>query len=526
MAMSGAESGEPVAQPADPTAGTAPADPRSPDTADPDASAAVGRATVIPPAAAEPQVVFTLLGAEQHPAAPNLVTVGTGDRDANAGVHGPPGATAGAALRDWLAERPSRLADIVGSEPHPSRGLRDRLRGRTNFLIMALVGLLAIGLATGAMVLTSGKDQPDDVLPPAPVGSDSSAPAASASPSVSPSTAAVPPVGADQTISMSATGDIIMGSAPNGLPPAGGRDFFATVRDALRADLQMGNLEQPLTNDTGVSKCPAAAPPSPGGQPAKATCFAFRSPPAYANLLRDAGFRVLNLANNHAYDFGAEGNRQTRAALEGAGLAHTGAPGEITIVDVKGVKVAVLGFSSYAWSQSVVDIDAGAALVRQAKTRADLVVVQMHVGAEGSDRTHIKPGTEMYLGENRGDSIRFAHAVVDAGADLVIGHGPHVMRAMEFYKGRLIAYSLGNFAGYKALGYTGVVGVGGVLHVTLRRDGSYVDGSLAPTRMVAPGLPATDPSRQALTLVRGLCDADLPTSGARIGDDGSITPRG
>jgi hypothetical protein len=519
MAMSGAESGEPVARPADPTTGSAAAEPAA--AGSPGMSAAVGRAVVTPPPAAEPQVVFTVPGAEQHPAAPNLVTVGTGgDRDATAGVHGLPGATAGAALRDWLAERPSRLADIVGSEPHQPRGLRDRLRDRANFLIMALVGLLAIGLATGAMVLASGKDDPDDALPPVPVVSDSSAPAESASPSAAPSAGAVPPVGADQTISMSATGDIIMGSAPNGLPPAGGKDFFARVKDALPADLQMGNLEQPLTNDTGVDKCPPPAPP------AKATCFAFRSPPAYANVLRDAGFRVLNLANNHAYDFGAEGNRQTKAALEGAGLAHTGAPGEITIVDVKGVKVAVLGFSSYTWSQSVVDVDAGAALVREAKSRADLVVVQMHVGAEGADRTHIKPGTEMYLGENRGDSIKFAHAVIDAGADLVIGHGPHVMRAMEFYKGRLIAYSLGNFAGYKALGYTGVVGVGGVLHVTLRRDGSYVDGSLAPTRMVAPGLPATDPTRQALSLVRGLCDADLPTSGARIGDDGSITPRG
>jgi poly-gamma-glutamate capsule biosynthesis protein CapA/YwtB (metallophosphatase superfamily) len=115
--------------------------------------------------------------------------------------------------------------------------------------------------------------------------------------------------------------------------------------------------------------------------------------------------------------------------------------------------------------------------------------------------------------------------VVDAGADLVIGHGPHVMRAMEFYKGRLIAYSLGNFAGYKALGYTGVVGLGGVLKVTLRKDGSYVRGELAPTHMVAPGLPAMDPGRQALALVRSLSDTDLPASGAKIGDDGSVTPR-
>jgi poly-gamma-glutamate capsule biosynthesis protein CapA/YwtB (metallophosphatase superfamily) len=195
------------------------------------------------------------------------------------------------------------------------------------------------------------------------------------------------------------------------------------------------------------------------------------------------------------------------------------------VVEVKGVKVAVLGFSSYAWSQSIVDIEAGAALVRKAKGRAELVVVQMHAGGEGADKTHVRPGTEMFLGENRGDPIKFARAVVDAGADLVVGHGPHVMRGMEFYKGKLIAYSLGNFAGYKALTTTGVVGVGGVLKVTLRKDGSYVTGSLVPTRMVAPGLPRMDAGKEALALVRGLSESDLPATAARIGDDGSIAPR-
>jgi hypothetical protein len=337
-------------------------------------------------------------------------------------------------------------------------------------------------------------------------------------------TAATAAGGADESVSVSATGDIIMGAAPAGLPPNGAKDFFTGVKGALRADLQMGNLEQPLTNDTGVSKCPPPPPPGPAPPP-KATCFAFRSPPAYAGVLRDAGFKVLNLANNHAYDFGAEGSRQTRTALEAAGLVHTGAPGQIAVVEVKGVKIAVLGFSSYPWSASAVDVVAGAALVKHAKTRADLVVVHMHVGAEGADKTHVRPGTEMFLGENRGDPIKLARAVVDAGADLVIGHGPHVMRAMEFYRGRLIAYSLGNFAGYRSLSYNGVVGVGGVLKVTLRKDGSYVAGSLAPTHMVAPGLPATDPARQALSLVRDLGKADLPESAARIGETGSITPR-
>ena len=78
------------------------------------------------------------------------------------------------------------------------------------------------------------------------------------------------------------------------------------------------------------------------------------------------------------------------------------------------------------------------------------MVVQVHMGAEGSAGHAVRPGNEIFFGENRGDPIEFAHAVIDAGADLVVGHGPHVMRAMEFYKGRLIAYSLGNFAGGRA----------------------------------------------------------------------------
>jgi poly-gamma-glutamate capsule biosynthesis protein CapA/YwtB (metallophosphatase superfamily) len=315
---------------------------------------------------------------------------------------------------------------------------------------------------------------------------------------------------------MSATGDIIMGAAPNGLPPNNGKDFFTGVRDELRADLQMGNLEEPLTNETGAGKCSAES--------AGKTCFTFRSPPAYAGLLRDAGFQLMNLANNHAYDYGPDGNRQTKQALEGVGLKHTGAPGQIAVVEVKGVRVAVLGFAPYNWAQSLTDIDAAVALVKKATEQADLVVVQMHVGAEGADKTHVKPGTEMFLGENRGDSMKFAHAVVDAGADLVIGHGPHVVRAVEFYQGRLIDYSLGNFAGYKALSTSGVVGVGAILKVSLHRDGSWAGGNLVPTRMIAPGLPSLDSKKQAWSLVRSLCASDLPQTGAHVGTDGSITP--
>jgi len=278
----------------------------------------------------------------------------------------------------------------------------------------------------------------------------------------------------------------------------------------------MANLEEPLTDDTGVGKCPPAI--------AGKTCFQFRSPPSYAGVLKEAGFALVNLANNHGYDFGAAGHTNTRKALDQAGVKYTGPPGMITVVTVKGIKVAVLGFAPYPWANDLINIPQGQELVRQAKRQAEIVIIQVHMGGEGADHTHVKPGTDMFLGENRGDPIAFSHAMIDAGADIIIGHSPHVMRAMEFYKGKLVAYSLGNFAGYHALGYTGVVGITGILRVTLRRDGSYVAGTLVPTHMVAPGAPRMDPQKQAISLVSSLTKADFPKTGARIGADGTVTP--
>jgi hypothetical protein len=233
---------------------------------------------------------------------------------------------------------------------------------------------------------------------------------------------------------------------------------------------------------------------------------------------------LMNEANNHAYDFGPAGYQNTRHNLDSVGIKYTGWPGEIPVVDVKGVKVAVIGFASYTWSNLCSDLPNATTLIKQAKTKADLVVIQVHQGGEGSDKTHVKPGTEMFLGENRCDPIAFAHNAIDAGADLVVGHGPHVMRAMEFYKGHLIAYSMGNFAGYHALTVNGVLAVGGVLKVTLLGDGTFKGATLVSTKMVSPGWPRPDPQKQAITLVGGLSKSDFPTTGAKIAADGTITP--
>ncbi|MGK5679639.1 CapA family protein [Actinoplanes sp. URMC 104] len=389
---------------------------------------------------------------------------------------------------------------------HPPRQ-RQGLFGRPVLTITIVLAALA-GLAAGGVAFArAGSDDASRWQEPLP------APTSSAS-------APAPPlesVAAQGTVTLSATGDIMMSNAPHRMPPAGGKGFFDSVEQALAADLVMGNLEQPLTENTGTSKC--GTPPSPN-------CFAFRSPPSYAAHLADAGFDLVNTANNHAKDFGTRGARNTRAALDEAGVKYTGNTDEITVVEVKGVRVAVIGFSSYAGANSLIDLDQARSVVERAGQQADLVVVQVHMGAEGAGEQHVRPGTETFHGENRGDPVKFSHTVIDAGADLVVGHGPHVLRGMEFYRGKLIAYSLGNFAGGgRTLSRAGVLKYGGILHVTLGKDGSYAGGKLLSTAMSSEGLPTRDSSaEQGRKLVARLTAEDFPETGARLGADGSITP--
>ena len=225
----------------------------------------------------------------------------------------------------------------------------------------------------------------------------------------------------------------------------------------------MVNLEGTLT-DGGASKCGAGS----------SNCFAFRSPPSYAATFRKAGIDVVNQANNHAFDYGASGYADTRRAVRGAGLKSTGGPDDVTVVRHDGVRVAFVGFASYPWSGPLNDPAGVRSLIGKAKDRADLVVVAFHGGAEGSGAQHVPSGDETYLGEDRGDLRCFARTAVDAGADLVVGSGPHVVRGMEFYKGHLIAYSAGNFVGYGGVfGLAGPTAVSYILNVTLRSDGRF-----------------------------------------------------
>jgi Bacterial capsule synthesis protein PGA_cap len=306
-------------------------------------------------------------------------------------------------------------------------------------------------------------------------------------------------------------GDIAL-STQRGLPPGGLRRALAPVAPTLRAaDVTTGNLEGTLST-SGPSKCRGIG----GGN-----CFAFQAPPGTAAGLAGLGFDVVNQANNHSMDYGASGRAQTLAALRRARVAETGLPGQITYRRVHGVRIAFLGFAPYDFDSNLLDIAAAQRMVKRARRRASLVVVFIHAGAEGADRTHTPYGSEFFVGENRGSARAFAHAVIRAGAALVLGSGPHVIRGVELYRGRLIAYSLGNFVGYHTLGGGGVLDLSGILRMTLAASGRTVSGRWISVRLVG-GLPHLDRAGTAARLVARLSRVDFPASRLRLGHGGTL----
>ena len=293
-------------------------------------------------------------------------------------------------------------------------------------------------------------------------------------------------------------GDTTLGSS-YGRPPDRGWPQLAPVASVLRAaDFAALNLEGTFGSG-GASKC--------GG--GSSNCFAFQAPSANASTLARAGVDVVNQANNHAYDFGPAGYAMTRSALRGAKVAYSGAPGEITVLERGGSNVAFVGFSTYRWSAPMSSDAAVRSLVRTAANRAPIVVVMFHAGAEGADKTHVPGGREHAFGEDRGDSRHFARAAIDAGADLVVGSGPHVVRGLELYRGRLIAYSLGNLTGYRNFSTAGTSGLSGLLSVTLDADGTAATFRITSLRLDGAGLPHADPGHGTEKLMRRLSPLDF-----------------
>lgn len=314
------------------------------------------------------------------------------------------------------------------------------------------------------------------------------------------------------SVTIAAVGDTMLGDTPD--LPADPATYLDAVKPVLDSGAQIvfGNLEGTLTTAT-TSKC------GPHSHPGK-DCFAFRDPPGYARYLKRAGFTILNDANNHSFDFGAAGQAQTVRSIHAAGLVQTGLPGEITVVRAHRIKVAFVAFAPYSYDASLLDLPAARALIRRACQEARVVVVYMHAGAEGSDADHVTGHEEFYLGEDRGNAEAFAHMAIKAGASLVIASGPHVVRGMQFYRRHLIAYSLGNFAGYQDFSTDGDLDVSVILHVRLSSAGRFEHARIYPIHFTSQGQPV--PGGDGIALITQLSAQDFGSAAARISPAGVI----
>jgi hypothetical protein len=319
------------------------------------------------------------------------------------------------------------------------------------------------------------------------------------------------------TIRIIGVGDIMLGTNyPNKsyLPPEDGKDILLPVKPYIsKADVAFGNLEGGfLTGEGTVKKCS-----NPD------ICYAFKMPDHYVNYLTDAGFDVVSIANNHVRDFGTEGTTNTIKVLNEAGLSYAGLEAyPFTVFEKNGITYGFAAFAPNTGTVKINDYDSARSIVSHLDSVCDIVIVSFHGGAEGPGYTHITRKQESFIGEDRGNPYEFARVVIDAGADIVFGHGPHVTRAIDIYKDRFIAYSLGNFATYGRFSLGFPNGFAPIVEVAVNSKGEFINGQIYSIKQPGRGGPVIDEENTALKEITKLTKSDIPECGLTINADGSI----
>ena len=307
------------------------------------------------------------------------------------------------------------------------------------------------------------------------------------------------------TIHIGFVGDIIPGidAYPN---------MFSDITSYTeKPEVMIANFEGAAT-DSIFSKCKIDSK----------NCFSFNGNDIFLKLLRDASFDVLNVANNHFNDYREVGQIDTIRNIREIGLIPSGMKGEVTYITKNNIKISLVGFSNYSWTNDLNRTNEVANLIQEADKDADIVVVVFHGGGEGASYSHTPREVEWYLGENRGDLRAFAHNAIDSGADLVLGSGPHVLRGIEWYENKLIAYSLGNFAMADGILTTGTLKNSGMLNVTLDKHGSKISGNIESFEIDRYGIPRPDLSNTAITIINNLSQSDFGEQGVKLNPLGEI----
>lgn len=318
------------------------------------------------------------------------------------------------------------------------------------------------------------------------------------------------------TVSIIGVGDMMLGTLyPAGfLPPNDGKELLTPVKGILQnADITFGNCEGTFLDKGGTVK--SCSNPE--------ICYAFSMPERYAKYFAEAGFDVLSIANNHTGDFGEEGRNRTVETLKKANIHFAGLVScPYTTFEIKGVKYGFCAFAPNEGTVDLRDIEGAKKIVSHLDSVSDIVIVSFHGGAEGSAHTHVKRYTEMFVGENRGNVYEFSRAVIDAGADVVFGHGPHVTRAIDIYKNRFIIYSMGNFATYARFNLKGVNGIAPIMKIYVNQKGEFLKGKIFSVKQEGEGGPVLDSTNAIVKEISTLTKEDLPQVPLIISEEGVI----
>lgn len=317
------------------------------------------------------------------------------------------------------------------------------------------------------------------------------------------------------TLTIAMTGDIMMGTTfPTiQLPADGGARLFKDASPILSmADLAVGNLEGTLCDD-GIS--------TKGTGP---NSYAFRTPTNYAPWLKQAGYDFLSMANNHANDFGLTGIESTEQCLREQDIKFCGLQNrtETAVIERKGLKIGICAFGHNSYTIKHADLNTVERILSELKQNADIIIVSFHGGAEGRTESHLPDSTEFFLGENRGNLREFAHYCIDHGADVVYGHGPHVVRAIEVYAGRFIAYSLGNFCTPYGMNLTSISAYAPIVEISIARDGRFLLGKIHSMKQQKGIGPRIDKHNNVAHQIKQLSEEDVPNSEAHINNQGYI----
>ena len=321
-----------------------------------------------------------------------------------------------------------------------------------------------------------------------------------------------------KTVKLIGVGDLMLGTNyPNStyLPANDGKNLLQPVKDILiKGDVTFGNLEGVLL--TGKGKVKNCSNPN--------VCYAFKMPDHYIDYLVEVGFNLLSIANNHIRDFGSVGTANTLRILNEAGIPHAGlAECPYTTFEKDGIRYGFAAFAPNTGTIKINDYANARKIISHLNSISDIVIISFHGGAEGSMMKHVTRKTEIFLGENRGNPYEFARMAIDAGADVVLGHGPHVTRAIDIYKDRFISYSLGNFATYGRFNLSGPNGISPIIELNLSGDGTFISGKIYSTKQLGEGGPVIDEQNRALKEIQELMRTDIPESILNIESDGTIT---